>query len=150
MRLADPTGFAAKVRQGAQAREHYERTGEVLTIPSVGLTGDTAMSGPDTLDYYTRRAAVAGYVPELALMSREHFLPFDVQAAAPGLAVPVLMVHAEQALSPAWARKFYDAVGGSKRIVWRASRGQTDWYDAPDLVAAAADLIAEEAWRAAA
>lgn len=145
MHAADPDGFAAKVRQGVAARELYERTGEVLTIPAVGLVGDTAMTGPDTLDYYLRRAAVPTYLPELAVMSREHFLPFDVQAAAPGLAAPVLMIHSEQALSPAWARRFFDAVPGPKRIEWLVSKGQTDWYDDSTLVAAAGELIARHA-----
>jgi uncharacterized protein len=142
LRVGDPDGFAAKVAQGVTAREHYERTGEILTFPAVGLSGDSAMSGPDTYDYYTRRAAVPEYVPELALMSREHFLPFDVQAAAPHIHVPSLMIHSERALSPAWARKFHDALGGPKRLEWIESQGQTDIYDDVVLVGQAADAIA--------
>lgn len=52
------------------------------------------------------------------------------------------MIHSENALSPAWARKFHDALATPKEIVWIASRGQTHFYDDPALVAAAADRLA--------
>jgi uncharacterized protein len=35
MRAGDPAGFAARVAQGREARELYEMTGEVVTIPAV-------------------------------------------------------------------------------------------------------------------
>ena len=44
MQAADPEGFAAKVDQGIEARKHYERTGEVVTVPAAALTGDAAMT----------------------------------------------------------------------------------------------------------
>ncbi|HEU4406346.1 MAG TPA: dienelactone hydrolase family protein [Polyangiaceae bacterium] len=142
MRANDPAGFDAKIAQGVRARERYEATGEVLTIPAAALEGDAAMTTRDTVDYYTARAAVPNYRNAFAVMSREHFVPFDVQAAAPRLGVPVAMVHSEAALSPAWARSFYGALGGPKRIEWLASRGHTDFYDDPGLVGAASDLLA--------
>lgn len=142
MRAKDAEGFAARVEQGAAARRHFEATGEVETIPAASLQGDAAMQTEDTVDYYTRRAAVAGYSNAFAVMSREHFLPFDVQAAAPRLDVPVVMIHSEKALSPAWARKFHDALAAPKEMVWLESRGQTHFYDDPALVAAAADRLA--------
>lgn len=37
------------------------------------------------VDYYTRRAAVPNRVHAFALMSREHFLPFNVMAPARGV-----------------------------------------------------------------
>ncbi|NOU26360.1 MAG: alpha/beta hydrolase [Polyangiaceae bacterium] len=143
LREKDAAGFAEKVDAGRAAREHFEATGEVRTIPAVGLVGDAAMTLPDTYDYYaTRRAAVPNYRNELALMSREHFLPFDVQAAAPRVAVPMAMVHAEKALSPAWARRFYERVDAPKSILWVDSENQVDFYDDPRLVRAACDEIA--------
>ncbi|MBS2017438.1 MAG: alpha/beta hydrolase [Deltaproteobacteria bacterium] len=143
MEAADPEGFRAKLDAGRRARELYEATGEVVTIPAVGLEGDAAMTTPDTFDYYgTKRGAVPNYVNAFAVMSREPFLPFDVQAAAPRLRAPIAMIHSERALSPAWARRFHDQVRTEKSLTWLASRGHTDFYDAPELVAQATDRIA--------
>lgn len=139
---ADPDGFAKKIQQGVDARLHYERTGEVITIPAVALDQDAAMTLQDTFDYYgTARAAVPNYTNEFAVMSREHFLQFDVQTAAGNVAVPVTMVHSRKALSPHWATKFYDALTVDKSIHWLDSIGQVDFYDDPVLVNDAAGLI---------
>ena len=143
MRANDPEGFEARVAQGRAAREHYELTGEVLTIPAAALEGDAAMQTADTVDYYTRRAAVPNYRNAFAVMSREYFLPFDVQAAAPQINVPVAMIHSEKALSPNWARTFHQALRGPKSLDWLNSRGQTDFYDDPELVSASADRLAQ-------
>ena len=142
MRAADPAGFDEKVAQGRRARERYEATGEALTIPAVALDGDAAMTLQSTYDYYAGRAAHPNYTNAFAVMSREAFLPFDVQSAAPGVTMPFLMLHGPNALNPAWARKFFDAVPGPKRFHEITSRGQTDIYDDPDIVRPAARRIA--------
>ncbi len=143
MRARDPEGFQAKVSQGISARVHYEKTGETLTVPAVATTGDAAMTTQELVDYYGNRAAVSNYKNAFALMSREHFLPFDVQSAAARIHVPVCMVHSEKALSPNWARKYYDTLQAQKDLQWLESRGQVDFYDDPSLVAAASDIIAK-------
>lgn len=142
MRAADPAGFDTKVAQGRAAREAFEASGQVQTIPAAALAGDAAMQTADTVDYYSRRAAHPNYRNSFAVMSREHFLPFDVQAAASALHVPVLMIHSANALSPPWARSFAAKVGRQAELSWLDSRGQTDFYDDPELVAAAADQLA--------
>lgn len=141
MRSKDPAGFQAKVDQGVAARLHYEQTGEVLTIPAAATDRDAAMTLHETCDYYTRRAAHPNYQNAFAVMSREHFLPFDVQPAAARLQVPMAMVHSETALSPAWARRFFAALTVPKQLHWLSSRGQVDFYDDPSLVAQASDLL---------
>lgn len=143
MRAADPAGFAAKVEQGRHARLHYEATGEVITIPAVALEGDAAMQTAELFDYYgTPRAGVANYTNGFAVMSREHFLPFDVQSVAPALMQPTVMVHAENALSPQWARQFHAALAGPKALHWLDGPSQVAFYDDPALVGSAADLMA--------
>ncbi len=146
LRAKDPDGFDAKVNAGKAAREHYEATGEAVVVPAVALEGDAAMTLAETFDYYgTRRAAVPNYVNAFAVMSREHFLGFDVQAAASRVRASVFMVHSENALSPAWARRFHDHLEVEKRIEWIASKGQVDFYDDPALVAKSCDLLAKHA-----
>lgn len=143
IRAMDPAAFDAKVEQGVRAREHYERTGEVLTVPAVALEGDAAMQSRDTFDYYaSARGGVDNYRNAFAVMSREHFLTFDVQAAAARLAVPLTMVHSERALSPAWARAFRAKVEAPATLAWLESRAHTDFYDDPALVAGASDIVA--------
>lgn len=141
MRGRDPSGFDAKVQEGRAARDRFETTGEVLTVAAAALNSDAAMQTADTVDYYTRRAAVANYRNAFAVMSREYFLPFDVQSVAARLRIPTLMVHSERALSPAWARKFHDAIDSPKQMLWIESQGQTDIYDDGDIVANACDLV---------
>ena len=142
LRAKDPTSFDGKVAQGIAARLQYEKTGITLTIPAASLTGDAAMTSADTVDYYTRRCAVSNYRNEFAVMSREWFLPFDVQAAADALRVPVRMVHSEQALSPDWARLFHSRLRNGE-LIWTSSKGQTDFYDDSPLVERAAALLVE-------
>ncbi len=106
------------------------------------MEGDAAMQTADTVDYYTRRVAVPNYCNAFAVMSREHFLPFDVQALASQIDVPTLLVHSEKALAPLWARRFHDALAGSRQMQWVQSSGQTDFYDDPGLVQLAAEAAA--------
>ncbi|MEL7114701.1 MAG: alpha/beta fold hydrolase [Pseudomonadota bacterium] len=134
MRESDPLGFADKVAQGTRSREHYESTGEVEMVPAVALDRDAAMTLQSTYDYYAIRAAHPNYTNAFAVMSREHFLQFDVQSAAPGLQTPFLMLHGPNALNPQWAEKFYGAVTGPKKRDTLQSNGQTDIYDDPSIV----------------
>jgi len=142
MRERDAEGYDSKVAKGAAARRDFENTGIVDMIPAAALEGDAAMQTPDTVDYYTRRAIHPNYVNAFAVMSREHFLPFDVQAAAPHLIQPVTMVHSRNALSPQWAESFFGKLPGDKTLSWIESRGQTDIYDDAAIVARASDLVA--------
>jgi hypothetical protein len=52
------------------------------------------------------------------------------------------MVHGERALAPDWARRFHGSLVDAAPVLWLESRGQTDFYDQPELVAAAADHLA--------
>jgi fermentation-respiration switch protein FrsA (DUF1100 family) len=130
--------------QGLDARRRYEATGEVETIPAVGLgDGPVAMPLPEAYAYYgTPRGAVPNYVNGFAVMSRADSLPYDAQGAAARIRVPTTMVHSENALAPALARAFFAALAGPKAIHWLASEGQIDFYDAPALIEPASDLLA--------
>ena len=142
MQQNDPSAFNSKIEEGIAARKKYEATGEVITIPAVALTGEAAMTTPELYDYYgTPRAGVANYTNEFAIMSREHFISFDVQSAAEKLSVPVAIVHSHHAISPKWAEKFYQSLTCDKRIKWIESQGQVDFYDDQRLVNAALDFI---------
>jgi uncharacterized protein len=143
LRARDPGDFAAKVAAGAAARLRNEEQGELVCIPAAALEGDAAMTLAETYDYYaTPRAGVPNYENRFAVMSREHFLPFDVQAAAARLTSPLAMVHSERSLSPSWARRFFAAAPVEKSLDWVESAGQVAFYDTPELVERASDLVA--------
>jgi len=143
MKQTDPTGFEQRVEQGRQARALYELTGKVQTIPAVALDGDAAMTLQSTYDYYADRAKHPNYTNAFAVMSREHFLQFDVQSVAPEMRTPFLMIHGPNALNPRWADRFFDAVPAEKQRYSLHSQGQTDIYDDPKIVAVAADRTAD-------
>ncbi|NCP64625.1 MAG: alpha/beta hydrolase [Paraglaciecola sp.] len=134
MKTSDNQSFQQKIDQGVKARRHYEKTGEVITIPAAAMHGDAAMTSENLVDYYTHRANVANYKNGFALMSREHFLPFDVQSAAKNITVPTVMVHSENALSPNLARKFYENLESEKKLFWLTGNSQDDFYDNSHLV----------------
>ncbi|MEM7459487.1 MAG: alpha/beta hydrolase [Pseudomonadota bacterium] len=149
MQASDPKGFASKVEQGRLAREHFERTGKTEMIPAAALSGDAAMTLQSTYDYYaTPRAGVPNYTNAFAVMSREYFLQFDVQSAASKIAVPTLMLHSENALSPNWARKFYESIDAEKSLNWIDGPNQTAFYDHAELVGQAAGHLADHFHRA--
>lgn len=101
------------------------------------------MTLQSTFDYYTKRAAHPNYVNAFAVMSREYFIPFDVQSAAPGISMPFLMLHGPNALNPVWADRFFADVPGVKARDTIQSEGQTDIYDDPDIVARAASQASD-------
>ena len=137
-----PGDFARKFDQGRQSRKRYEAAGVVKMIPAVALDRDAAMTMESTYDYYARRAAHPNYINEFAVMSREHFISFDVQSAAPEVAAPFLMVHGSNALNPDWADKFFGAVRSPKSRASIRSKGQTDIYDDPQIIKRATSLAA--------
>lgn len=137
-------GYESAIREGVLAREAYERTGQVQTIPAVGKgPGPVAMPMADAFEYYgTARGALPNYTNAFAVMSREFTVPYDAQSAATQIEVPTLLVHSDNALAPALARKFFEALRGPKELSWLTSKAQTDFYDDPALVQAASDRIA--------
>ena len=140
----DPIAFQEKVEQGIRARKHYESAGEVTMIPAAKEDGDAAMKSKNLVDYYGNQAKVPNYTNAFAIMSREHFLTFDVQLAAKKIAVPTYMVHSENALSPRFARKFYENLNVEKDQLWLTGKDQTDFYKNIDLVKKSTSFIAQQ------
>mmetsp|Transcript_52671 Transcript_52671/g.125850 ORF Transcript_52671/g.125850 Transcript_52671/m.125850 type:complete len:301 (-) Transcript_52671:98-1000(-) len=148
MKSSDPEGFAKKVEAGAEARRAYEEKGELITIPACvkdSSMGDAAMTGEALYAYYGEGGRAAGpwYKNEFAVMSREYFIGFDVQSAAPKMAHPYCMVHCEKGMPPALAKQFYENLPEDKRSEhWVDGPNQTAFYDDPQLVAQCTDIMA--------
>ena len=136
-------GYEKALADAQAAKQRYEETGEADTIPAVGKQGPVAMPLAEAYEYYgTPRGAVPNYVNAFATMSRVDTLPYDAQGFAGSITVPTLIIHSEKALAPALARKFHEALAGTKRIEWLESQGQIDFYDDPGRISAASDLLA--------
>jgi fermentation-respiration switch protein FrsA (DUF1100 family) len=137
------SGYEPALERARKARETWEATGVAERIPAVGKGEEVAMPLDEAFEYYgtERGGTLGGYVNAFAVMSREHTLPYDAQAAAAKIRVPTIVVHSEKALSPALARSFYDRLEVPKEIVWIESRGQIDFYDDPALIEPAADAV---------
>ena len=76
-----------------------------------------------------------------AVQSRAYTATFDSLNAAALITVPTLIVHSEQALAPALARRFFGNLAGAHGELWLRSQGQIDFYDQRSLIDAAADAI---------
>ena len=133
--------YGPTIERAIAAREHFEDTGEAYIVPVAG-EGDVAMPLPEAFEYYgTSRGAVPSYVNEFAIMSQEHTLTWDAQAAAYDITVPTVMVHSDNALAPMLAKKFFASLAGLKELVWVESKGQIDFYDNPKRIETAADEL---------
>ena len=136
-------GVAARRALAAEARDLFERTGEVTYMPAISETDEAAaMFGP--FDYYldSERGAIPEWDARLAVMSWEPWLTFDPIVSAPSIDVPVQMVHSEQGAVPDGAKRFFETLAGPKDIVW-TDGGQLDFYDQPAQVDVALPVIVE-------
>jgi len=134
--------YEPTLERAVTAREEFEDTGEAEVIPAVG-DGEVAMPLAEAFEYYgTVRGRVPNYINEIALMSHEHTLTWDAQAAAYDITVPTLLVHSENAFAPGLAKKFFSALGGLKEQVWIESKGHIDFYDEPERIGSASDHLA--------
>jgi len=136
--------YQATIERGRAAERKWRQTGEAETIPAVAPDGgDVAMPLREAYEFYgTPRGQVPNYVNGYAVQSLARSLPFDARGAADVIAVPVLIVHSERALTPDLAHAFYAAVKSPKQELWLQSQGQIDFYDDPELVSPAADAVA--------
>jgi fermentation-respiration switch protein FrsA (DUF1100 family) len=141
--LAD--AYEARLERGRAAERRWRETGDAETIPAVAPDGgDVAMPLREAYEFYgTPRGHVPNYVNGYAVQSLAYTLPFDARGAADTIAVPLLIVHSEEALAPDLARAFYAAVKSPKQELWLQSQGQIDFYDDPKLIAPAADAVAD-------
>jgi uncharacterized protein len=141
---ASDAGANARIARGRIAEQKRSESGIADMIPAVAPEGgDVAMPLREAYEFYgTPRGAVPGYVNQYAVQSFAYTTSFDAVSSAPRIKVPTLVVHSENALAPALARKFIAGLEVRHEAVWLVSQGQIDFYDDPKLIAAATDRIA--------
>jgi hypothetical protein len=97
------------------------------------------------MEYYVDHGRGGG-IPQwwnaFALMSWEPWLNFDPVADAARVTVPTLVVHSDGCVMPEQARKVYERLKGEKSLHW-AFGNHFDFYDGPEKVREAADIVAD-------
>lgn len=135
-------GVAAWFQAGAQAREAFEKTGEVRYVKAFDYTDQTAaMVGP--FDYYgsPKRGGIVQWDNRFALMGWTPWLTYDSVAAAKALKVPSLFVHSDNAALASNVKAIHAAVTAPKELVW-SSEDHFAFYDDPQLVKRSAQAAA--------
>lgn len=134
-----PAGVAERIAKGEAARRRFEATGEVEYVPAVSTTDPAAaMYGP--FDYYLdpARGAIPEWSNRFAVLGWPEWLGFDAMEAAPGIAVPTLVVHSEEAAIPHGARRFAARMRQAPTQIW-ISGTQFDFYDQDRTVSQAVE-----------
>lgn len=115
---------------GDDARAHFNRTGEVQSVPAAGPEGSDAIM--QQAPYYTdpRRGMIKEWENRFALMSWSDWLSYDSFAPARQLTVPTMVMHSDNAALPDMTRRFFDELPGPKSIWW-GTEAHMDYYDQP-------------------
>jgi uncharacterized protein len=132
---------ARRLERAQDALAHYQRTGEVRTVPAYEAGSERAGMSLE-MDYYAspRRGAVPTWLNEMAELSWLYWLTFDGLSAAPGVSVPSLFVHGNGCVLPDNLRAVAKNVTGPSETVW-ADGSQTDFYDQDPQVSLAVDAV---------
>lgn len=128
--------------QGHAAREVYDRTGVVETVPAYHPY-DVRAVNVFPMPYYMsrRRGRVSAWRNEFAVLGWDAFLDFDSVAKAASVTAPTLMIHSKSAAFPKQASKVFERLAGPKELHW-AKGMHFSFYDKPEHVRAAADRAA--------
>ena len=127
--------------QKAQAR--YKTTGELSLVPAASMTDENAVMYQ--APYYTEadRGAIPEYINKFNLASWSSWLTYDAISTADRLDKPVMIVHSEAAAIPQGAQEFYSRLSGEKEELWLDDVTQFDFYDSPEAVTTASDVVAK-------
>lgn len=133
--------YKARLERAKQARELYDKTGEVVYQPLVdpkpadpdtgslaGLPGPVVWSwyGPWTLKGFANRYA--------AMSDLDHFDYTTVPGVAK-LNKPALLIHGDNCMNAAAAKRHYESIPiTQKKLIWNNEVSHFKHYDQPDCV----------------
>ena len=117
--------------ESREAKRIYTETGEVIYVPSISETDESAaMYGP--YDYYLnpeRGAVKAWSADKFAVASWEDWLTANAMPYAKKLNKPVLMVHSDGAVLPDYTKKFFnDITTTDKRLHWMQTELESPFH----------------------
>ena len=127
-------GVEMRLDRAREAMARYVRAGDVTMVPAY-KDGDDRAGMYFRLDYYGRadRGAVPEWRNEMAEMTWLYWLTFDGRSAAPRVATPTMLVHADGCVFPDHVHQVHAQVTGPKELVWTEGN-QIDFYDQPAQV----------------
>lgn len=133
--------YKARIERAKQAREKYDKSGEVVYQPLVdptpadpetgslaGLPGPVVWSwyGPWTLKGFENRYAV--------MSDLDHFDYTTVPGVAK-LNKPALLIHGDNCMNAAAAKRHYESIPTArKKLIWNNEVSHFQHYDQPDSV----------------
>lgn len=126
-------GVREKLDNAALARKSFEERGEVKYIPAIS-TSDASAAMFGDYDYYLN--PLRGGIPQwsadkFAVISWQGWLTFDPMSYAVSIRQPVLMVHGDGAVLAENARRFFDNIPHSQKVLYWTNGSQFDFYDNP-------------------
>lgn len=132
-------GVARRIERANHAVQHFLKSGELEMAPAY-KNGDEAAGMFFELDYYAnpKRGAIPAWKNEMAVMTWLYWLTFDGLSAAASVTTPTLIVHSNGCALPDNAKAVHARLAGKKQLVWMENGTQTDFYDVPEYVNAAA------------
>jgi uncharacterized protein len=138
-------GVSRRLEHANDALAEYHRSGKLRMAPAYDVGNERAGMSFE-MDYYANpaRGAVKEWSNQMAETTWLNWLSFDGLVAAPSVDTPTLMVHSDGCALPDNAKAVHARLGGRKHLVWMDKGTQTDFYDLPEYVTAAADYAA--AW----
>ncbi|OQE23067.1 hypothetical protein PENSTE_c009G10283 [Penicillium steckii] len=133
--------YQARIKRAKEAREVYEKTGEVVYQPLVdpkaadpetgslaGLPGPVIWSwyGPWTLKGFENRYAV--------MSDLDHF-DYTTVPGVSKLNKPALLIHGDNCMNGAAAKRHFDSIPtNQKKLIWKNEVSHFQHYDQPDCV----------------
>lgn len=132
-------GVAERLSRAEAATRDVLDGKEPRLVPAYAPGDDRAGMAME-MDYYANpdRGAVPTWRNEMSELSWGHWLTYDAFASLPGVRVPSLFVHSQDAVLPDNVRRVADQLGDLATLAWTEG-AQTDFYDRPDQVGYAVD-----------
>ena len=130
---------------GQAAREAFEKTGEVITVPAVDETRtDVGMPGKFVYDWYIAWSDRGIWKNNYPKMSDAYLLEYESYTAAQKLVTPYMMIHSDNSFLPDAAKRQFEAVPATvKKLQWEGETGHFQYYDDPAVLDRTADQIIE-------
>ena len=139
-------GVNDRISKARAAREKFETSKEATYVSAYDPNNpEAAMFFP--VDYYAKstRGAVPTWNNNFAVMSWDRWLTYDGVTPSKNVNIPVILIHSEKASLPDGVRAAYENISNpNKEIVWMNEYQHDEFYDNPEAIDKAVDMIVEQ------
>lgn len=139
-----------RLKHAQEAKELYERTGEVIYQPLVSPNlGDrengsnAGLPGPLVWSWYGPWT-LKGWENQYAIMSDLDHFSYSTVNGVSKLTKPALIIHSDTCMNPAAAHRHYDSIPtADKLLIWENGTNHFQYYEQPDVVDRTVGHVAE-------